>query len=90
VHQAVAAPCTDRAGVSFGVSRPFLYLEARCYSRPRTSRYNPQTIARAPTTASTATTQKNIASMHSPLWAAGYNKVVTHGRGACNCLVVAF
>jgi nucleotide-binding universal stress UspA family protein len=38
--------------------------------RRRTNRYNPQTIARTTRTPSTATTQKNITGMHSPLWAA--------------------
>jgi hypothetical protein len=32
----------------------------------RANRYSPPTMARAPTTESTATTQKSIASMHSP------------------------
>src|SRR5215217_4247077 len=53
----------------------------RFYSQRRTNRYSPQTIARAPTTASAANTQKSIASMHSPLsLAVGYNTIVTHGR----------
>src|SRR5215204_114396 len=54
----------------------------------RTNRYNPQTMARAPTTASAASTQKSIASMHSPLsLAVGYNTIGTHGRRLCNDVV---
>src|SRR5215204_6700161 len=54
----------------------------------RTNRYSPQTIARVPTTASAASTQKSIASMPSPLsLAVGYNRVVTHGRLSCNNVV---
>src|ERR687897_2623368 len=57
-------------------------------SEGRTNRYSPQTIAWAPTTASAASTQKSIASMHSPLsLAVGYNRVVTHGRRSCNNVV---
>src|SRR5215217_1916754 len=60
----------------------------RFYSQRRANRYSPQTIARAPTTASAASTQKSIASMHSPLsLAVGYNRVVTHGRRPCNNVV---
>src|SRR5215204_1085641 len=45
-------------------------------------------MARAPTTASAASTQKSIASMHSPLsLAVGYNRIVTHGRRSCNNVV---
>jgi hypothetical protein len=45
-------------------------------------------MARAPTTASAASTQKSIASIHSPLsLAVGYNSVVTHGRRSCNNVV---
>jgi hypothetical protein len=45
-------------------------------------------MARAPTTASAASTQKSIASMHSPLsLAVGYNTIVTHGRRSCNNVV---
>src|SRR5215217_8506226 len=47
----------------------------RFYSQRRTNRYSPQTMARAPPTASAASTQKSIASMHSPLsLAVGYNR----------------
>jgi hypothetical protein len=42
-----------------------------------------------PTTASAATTQKNIAGIHSPLSPAGYNEFVIHGR-SCNDVVVPF
>src|SRR5215217_6113512 len=60
----------------------------RFYSQRRANRYSPQTIVRAPTTASAASTQKSIASMHSPLsLAVGYNTIVTHSRGACNNVV---
>src|SRR5215207_6506623 len=45
-------------------------------------------MARAPTTASAASTQKSIASMHSPLsLAVGYNRIVTHGRRSCKNVV---
>src|SRR5215204_6266890 len=45
-------------------------------------------MARAPPTASAASTQKSIASMHSPLsLAVGYNRIVTHGRRSCNNVV---
>jgi hypothetical protein len=45
-------------------------------------------MARAPTTASGASTQKSIASMHSPLsLAVGYNRIVTRGRRSCNNVV---
>src|SRR5215212_27149 len=45
-------------------------------------------MARAPTTASAASTQKSIASMHSPLsLAVGYNRIVTHSRRSCNNVV---
>src|SRR5215207_6449585 len=45
-------------------------------------------MARAPTTASAASTQKSIASIHSPLsLAVGYNRIVTHGRRPCNSVV---
>src|SRR5215217_7628066 len=45
-------------------------------------------MARAPTTASAASTQKSIESMHSSLsLAVGYNKVVTHCRRSCNNVV---
>src|SRR5215207_8921676 len=55
---------------------------------PKTNRYSTQTMARAPTTASAASTQKSIASIHSPLsLAVGYNRVVTHGRRRCNNVV---
>src|SRR5215218_6494510 len=45
-------------------------------------------MARAPTTASAASTQKSIASMHSSLsLAVGYSSIVTHGRRSCNDVV---
>jgi hypothetical protein len=45
-------------------------------------------MASTPTTESTASTQKSIASMPSPLsLAVGYNRVVTHGRHSCNNVV---
>src|SRR5918993_5206917 len=45
-------------------------------------------MARAPTTASAASTQKSIASMPSLLsLAVGYNRIVTHGRRSCNNVV---
>jgi hypothetical protein len=55
------------------------------------NRYSPPTMARAPTTESTATTQKSIASMHSPLsLAVGYNRIGTHGRRSCNNVATIF
>src|SRR5215217_2934598 len=74
-----------RAGESLvGQPRP----APRFYSQRRANRYSPQTIARAPPTASAASTQKSIASMHSSLsLAVGYNRVVTHGRRSCNNVV---
>ena len=60
----------------------------RCYSQRRANRYIPQTAVRAPPTASAASTQKSIESMHSSLsLAVGYNRVVTHGWRSCNNVV---
>ena len=45
-------------------------------------------MARAHTTASAASTQKSIASMHPQLsLAVGYNRIVTHGRRSCDNVV---
>src|SRR5215212_2694665 len=45
-------------------------------------------MARAPPTASGASAQKSIASMHPQLsLAVGYNSIVTHGRRSCNNVV---
>src|SRR5215211_6204847 len=74
-----------RAGESLvGQPRP----APRFYSQRRANRYSPQTAVRAPPTASAASTQKSIESMHSSLsLAVGYNRVVTHGWRSCNNVV---
>src|SRR5215208_7371365 len=59
-------------------------------SQRRANRYSPQTVARAPTTESTAIIQKSIDSMHLLLsLAVGYIQIVTHGGLACNCVVAS-
>jgi hypothetical protein len=84
---ALSCPSLDVGGPGeslVGQPRP----AACCYIQRRVNRYSPQTIARAPTTASAASTQKSIESMHSSLsLAVGYNRVLTHGRRSCNYVV---
>src|SRR5918993_4273269 len=74
-----------RAGEAFRVSPP---ARTSLLKPAAGQQVQPPTIARAPTTASAASTQKSIASMHSPLsLAVGYNTIVTHGRRSCNNVV---
>src|SRR5215208_5100769 len=84
---ALSCPSLDIGGPGkslVGQPRP----AARCESQRRANRYSPQSIARAPTTASAASTQKSIESMHSSLsLAVGYNSIVTHSRRSCNNVV---
>src|SRR5215207_2917292 len=86
LYPAPRSPLAGRGSLQW--VNPGPHLAAKASGGPIDTAPKRSPGARAPTTASAASTQKSIASMHSPLsLAVGYNRVVTHGRHSCNNVV---